>query len=363
MLTNNDLIKIFIPNKKNSIIFTLLLFLAFFFLLLTFNVNKNIRSIILNDVNDKFINRDIIVSVKDNDLVKSEEMIKKIDHIQEIYKSYRNLNVSFNDNQSGFLAGVPIAFFEKSDFQYDINYDYLNKDYIIIPTSMKNDLKIGKEVILKYDNYQIKVIVAGTYDNDSNMTSGIIYTSINTFNKFIEDNNLQESNNSFHVIVDKQINTKSVINQLNDYGFVANLYNSNGSTEINMYNSLLKMIRGFIIVIVIFLFITYIVSINLLIDNEKHSIAILKASGYHNANIFVSLFIMITIFITLIYAFIVFLYGLFNLIFTNKIFNYFIFNYSTILPIYILIILILLLTLFIALIKIKRISIINLISS
>lgn len=366
MELKNNLLKLFIPNKKN-LLFSLILFvIAILSLFITITIQLCINDVIDKDISNKFINRDIYVTHENYTYEEVENKINDLDYISFFYKDYGFINVQNKELGILTLRGVPLDFF--SSYNYRIDERYLTDNYVIIPSTISNDESImGKTITFNYnESTSIDLTIAGIYFVDENEFSNNLYMGIDFYNYFIEENELLEYKETLHIVVENQKHVESTIKNLNNMDFVAYLSDPSGKVELNMYTQLSKMVSYFTIAIVLFILTTYILTIGAIINHEKESIAILKAIGYKNVNIFLILFM--SVFLMLLFSFIISSIVFFviaiilNRLISIYLLSYFKFNIFVIIIVFILLIILLIVSLLLYFNKLKKISIVKLIN-
>jgi len=365
MVVNKNLLKMLMINKKSYVFSCIIIFISIMSLLLLLSLQRGISDMITKEINNKYINRDLIVSLKED--VDIDEIISNLENnndVEEVYKNYDSLN--FDHEEYGFLSlnGVPISYFENLKF----DDDYLNDNYIIIPSCLNvdKDNVIGKKISLTYEDKSYDFVVAGIYYLDDDVMSNAVYTSYSYYTKLIESNDIYPEVNEIRVLVRNYDNVSEVVSSLQVYSDNVYLNDNSGTTEINLYEGLSQLVVYFIIAIIIFLLISFIITINIMINQEYESIAILKSLGYSNKQIYYLLLIILIVSILAIFI----IASLFNLFFINAIkliFDYSILKYISgrfinEVVVLLLIFLMLIISILFNYFKIKKVSIIKLIS-
>lgn len=327
------------------------------------SINKTIN----NDIKNQFSNRDIIVKLDQELHEDIFEKMKDNNKVSKYYKFLNPVNLLSDTNENITLQGMP-------EDGYPILKDKIktqleNENYVIIPIEFlnKNKLSVGDEIKFLYNqNVSFNAIILGVYESNSKENDVInIYTSTESFEEFIFENNLQDFNNSYHLIAINQSDVDDIILELSSFNIKAYPNDLSGKLELNMYAGLSKTITSFIIIISCILIFAIFLIISLIVTKETSNIAIMKALGYNekvlNLNIFTILFSKIFFAYILSLTF----YGIFIMIAKNilriRLIKYLSFNIEISILLLLLIIAILFIIIIVNTIRLKRISIIKLI--
>lgn len=362
MVFNKDLLKMVMLNKKNLIFSGIILFVSIVSLIMLFVFREGTSLMIDNEINNKYKNRDLIVTLKES--VNSNNYIKEIEkdnRISEVYKSYPSLN-TLNDTY-GFLSlnSVSLDFFES----IKIDKEYTKGNYILLPSCLVKDEEkiIGSKVTLFYQEKQLEFIVAGIYYLKEDEMTNAVYTSPEIYSELIEENNFFKNTSEFHLIVKNRKDLESVVESIRDDCEQVYLYDASGKAEINLYSSLNKLTKYFVIGISVFLLISFFITIGVMIKQEEESIAILKSLGYSSKKVYLLILSILFSLILMIYilAYILCLIGIFLIkeFFTYRILNYIVLTLHSFLIVLLIISLLLVFAIIINYFKIKKISIIK----
>lgn len=353
-------LKVLLLDKKSFVLSSLIIFISLLSLIFLFNLYLSSKNIINEEINNKFINRDYIVKLNDDINVFNElEKVSNFDSVEYSYPNYPSLILESTELGSVNLQGAMNESIDKLVYVEE----YLNDNYIILPSCLGSEDLIGKEILLSSSTQDnLKFIVAGIYYLEEDNISDRAYTSISYYISLVK--NIYEVSNELHIILKKSNSLNNLLDKISsDYTDIY-LNDSSGLTEKNMYEGMENLLFNFIIGILIFLLVTFLLTINITLNHEYESIAILKALGYPDSKIYTLLLILFFITISTIYllSYILTLILIFiiKLIFKHKIFKVIHFGIKDFFLVYLIIILILFLTLLFSNFKIKRISIIKL---
>jgi len=348
-------------SKKNLVLSSLIMLIAMISLVLLFSFYVGIRDMIDKEINNKYINRDYITRLNQNVNVDDEiNEISNLNYVEISYKNYPALNLENDDY--GFISLEGVVNDAISRLVYDENY--LEDNYIILPSCFGNEKLIGNEILLKYKQETFKFVIAGIYYLDEDVVSNRAYTSITYYENIIKNNSIYESSNEIHIVLN---NSEKYIDLLNDIqGKYEEMYlkDSSGVTEKNLYKGLESLLFYFIIGIIVFLLITLLIILNIIINYEYEGIAILKSVGYTDLKIYSLISLIFFIIVSIIY-FVISIFSIIfiyvgKILFDYKVLSYVYINLKTFLVIYIMIILFLLATILFNYFKIRKISIIKL---
>lgn len=327
-----------------SILFLCLIFLFKYIFLVQENIEKQIY--------DRYKNRELIVyGPKD----KVKEKINNINDVLFVYSDYQMLSIESDDIG---IFNINAYFTEDMPTLLIGSYPQ-NEGEIILPRNIYRESGIvdlsdycGKEIDFLLNNeYNLKMYVAGIYENDNDFSA---YYNLNYIENLIDKTHNNSTDNT-RVLINHYKNKDNVINKL---GFKASLYDIGGLDEINMYQSLFNLIILLVGITIIFIVIIFFVVASILYHETRDDRFIQFALGYSNnlmALNYVHYYLEMTLF-SLFLSFIGYFVGIFM-------FNYFItsenivlndlfsvtFNCKFLLPvIFIIIVILLLLYLFIS---------------
>lgn len=362
MVFNKNLLKMVMLNKKNLIFSSVIIFVSVVSLIMLFVFREGISMMIDNEINNKYKNRDFIITLKES--IDSENYIKKIENdnrISEIYKNYPSLN-TLNDTY-GFLSlnSVPLEFFE----DIKINTNYTQEKYVILPSCLVEDEEkiIGSKITLFYQEKQLEFIVAGIYYLKEDEMTNTIYTSPKIYSELIEENKFFKNTKEFHFIVNNRKDLDSIVKLIKNDCEQIYLYDGSGKAEINLYSSLNKLTKYFVIGISAFLLISFFITIGVMIRQEEDSISILKSLGYSSKKVYLLILSILFALILMIYilAYVLCLIGILLIkeFFTYRILDYIVLTSRSFLIILLIISLLLIFAIVINYFKIKKISIIK----
>ncbi len=219
-------------------------------------------------------------------------------------------------NYISSLDGVNNAYLELNDFSINIedggafSVKYISNEEII--ELLENNSMESKEelqVILPYrilnsngeyeyfenlidknvnffinDDITINAQVTGVY-NPKNYETYVYVNEV--FKSFLENYDLSSINDNYIKVVVRDYNdVDSIIDTLVDKGYNAYIMDKSGQTDIKFYNMAKSIILLMIAFITIFTYISITIIVNGIISGEKMDIAILKAIGYKEKQIY-----------------------------------------------------------------------------
>lgn len=219
-------------------------------------------------------------------------------------------------NYISSLGGVNNAYLELNDFSINIEggesftVKYISNEEIV--ELLENNSMESKEelqVILPYrilnsngeyeyfenlidknvnffinDDITINAQVTGVY-NPKNYETYVYVNEV--FKSFLENYDLSSINDNYIKVVVRDYNdVDSIIDTLVDKGYNAYIMDKSGQTDIKIYNMAKSIILLMIAFITIFTYISITIIVNGIISGEKMDIAILKAIGYKEKQIY-----------------------------------------------------------------------------
>lgn len=264
---------------KKIILYIIELSITIGIMILLIYTKFTIDNIYISKIQNNIKNR--IIYISDDQEIKLEDILNNENIIDVYYKS-TDILVYLNDVTEPLKT---VSQEEIPNICEGTNiFSNNNEIEIIISDKIKNEnnLNLGKNVIIKYNQLKINARIIGIYKEDSK--NNYVYISKNGYEKISEyDNDLLDK----HIclgIIDNYSNVNKVIDNLKNK-YSCNIYDTSGITDINTYKIISTIILAFIIIMGFLIFLLVTVIINDIIDGEKVDIAILKAIGYKNKNI------------------------------------------------------------------------------
>lgn len=360
MIENNVILKILKINKKSRIFSYLIIFISLFALIMLLVFQNGVSNMINKEIYNKYQNRDLLVTLKKEADEEYIEQLLQNKNIKYVFKNYNSLNLASDSYGILSLNGVPLDYFDK----IVVDEEYLNNNYIIMPNSIINEDAIGSKIKLNYNNEKIEFIIAGVYYLDKNEMTNKVYTSTNNYTNIVEEKQSAEWSRDIHVVLENRSKLDETVSILRKNSDQINFYNPTGEMEINLYSSLNKLAKFIILGISSFLLFAFILTISIMINQEKESISILKAVGFSNRKVYLKLLYMLLISIIILYS-LSYILSYIIVFLVKKIIKYNLVNFiristSNILSGLIIIILLLSVSIFINYFKLRRVSIIQL---
>lgn len=368
---NSPFISTIIKQKKIYVLYFIIFLCYFVSTTIIIQANYFIGNHMIPKIENKYQNREIfIASPKNINYVESSSIINKIHEIElsQLYMNYKTVYIGDIDNNtilldSGLLNHGPSILYGKYIDPKNSN-EIVLPNYLVIGSKKESTLKfLNNEIVINFldedkNAKSLIVKVVGIYDINKNSGFDRAYISPKNVINFNGNNPLE-----YIAIINKTDNVKNVIDKLENLGFDSNLFDDSLQNELEVYTSLSKILKTFfdittILCISIICFLT-----KDLINMNIDTIAIMKAVGYKESTIIKNLFSIIVIISTTSYLISTILI-LAVLIFCNMIIDvHLTINVGVLLFIYLIYLVGAIIIEFLFLIRIKKISIINLLNS
>lgn len=288
-------------NKKKYSLYIFLLSIVLL-IYLTVSILGNYYNWILNNkIGQKKINRELIVRTTDdimNDEVKNILSIRK--KYEDIIVKCNNQNLLLNEYNNESIKDGQSYLFDNDVIISDFTLKRLNLD--------KDNLDV---LNVSVDNNNYTFNIKGI--SNSNLVN--IYVSSKVINE------LKPELEGYIVLVNQYKNVDKVISYYESKGIEAELYNSEGTIEIEDYKKNINIYNIFKIIMIISSVILLIGIIINMLNNELTNISLLKILGYNNKSLFIIMFIRTIILIGISILIILFLLCLLNLFISIKMKN------------------------------------------
>ncbi len=231
-----------------------------------------------NEIKNKYIGDSYIVLVTNKKLDTVINEIKQVGHIKQYYPLMYIENDVYN-----------FTYFDDNLISIKTGRNILSKNEIIVPESFNKNIDDIISVYINGENYQLKVV--GIYENNkyrfsiNNDLDNPVFTSFDFLNEKIELNSIHE----VVIQVDDYDNMSKFYDGIHKYGDYDTIVNDENSIILDRYHNFCTIVDVLSKVITLFSILFIIIIINVIINDYKLDIAIMKSMGYSNNIIFLLL--------------------------------------------------------------------------
>lgn len=285
------IIKNYFKKTKYLILYGCIFGLCIFLILVLVFAKIYINNNLISSIKNKIENRCLIIG-KD-EISNYEYLMIDLDYkyIQSVYEYiYPFYSTSNQMGISSLNVGV-IELIPKIVIGNNLTESSTNS--VIIPKYVKNNEQIidttyllNTEINFSISNFSglvdYSATVIGIYENEFPEEAGKVYFSSNDVKYF---KNIIRDVRSF-IVIDDEIHMNQVENNLKNKGFYYNLYDDTTYKELRSYKKFDNLITIYQICLMIIINIILLVFVYSILSDQKYDIALKKAVGYKNSNIF-----------------------------------------------------------------------------
>jgi hypothetical protein len=286
-----------------SIAFTIGIIISVLFI--RYSIDVTYRNTLVNSIS----NRKLAAFYSRESESGKDEALKELasyDYITAIYPAVTPIPARVDDKYECFIAAgcdqeLPIVRYGSS-----VMLDNDNSVKVILPEYMKTENALietknllNHTVSISYKGLNVGGEVAGIYYNQ--MLENKIYISLKDMEVFTEYDNDLIDPKSYFIVVDKYSYVQRTMGYLTRHSFSSNIYDTSGLSQLELYNTLSKVLIASVYAMAFFIFILLRRVISNMLQDEQRDFALLKALGYSNRQLFQVVLIMVSALMALSY--------------------------------------------------------------
>ncbi len=243
-----------------------------------------VEKIYKNEIENNIKNRTIFISSKDTEVINFND-IMNIEDIEKSQYIFNPLTVKINDVFFNIKNDILL---DESKIIYGRNCED-DKIEMVIPDSLENAVDLlGTSVVIQYKDLIIKAEIVGIYNDITKQSYG--YSSTKFMQNIVQYDQEIINTSACLAVINKYENLENVMQQLKNKNYSSNLYDTSALNDIKTYRSVDSIFNVLIGIMTLLIYIILSMIITNIINSGKKDIAILKAIGYKQLDIFKIIF-------------------------------------------------------------------------